>query len=58
MTDEELLARKGLTLGDEVELSYVDGEDGEPKLVGQRIIRASGEVVELPLAQPSRGKGS
>jgi hypothetical protein len=52
MTDEERLARMGLKPGDEVELSYVDGDDGEPKLIGSRIIRADGEVVELPLAPP------
>jgi len=33
------LADIGLKPGDEVELSYVNGEDGEPKLIQQRIIR-------------------
>jgi len=55
MTDDELLARMGLRRGD---VGYSDGEDGEPKLVGSRIIRASGEVVEIPLARPSQGEGS
>ena len=58
MTDIELLARMGLKPGDEVELDYEHVEGGEPRLIGQLIIRASGEVVELPLAQLSPSEGS